>query len=31
MVYIGGGVVLGDAADKLTALVRKLGFPAPTP
>ena len=27
MVYIGGGVVLGDAADKLTALVRKLGFP----
>ncbi len=27
MVYAGGGVVLGDAADKLTALVRKLGFP----
>ena len=27
MVYTGGGVVLGDAADKLTALVRKLGFP----
>ncbi len=27
MVYIGGGVVLGDAAEKLTALVRKLGFP----
>ncbi|WP_374488561.1 acetolactate synthase 3 catalytic subunit [Zoogloea sp.] len=27
MVYAGGGVVLGDAADKLTALVRKLGLP----
>ncbi len=27
MVYTGGGVVLGNSADKLTALVRKLGFP----
>ncbi|WP_298623017.1 acetolactate synthase 3 catalytic subunit [uncultured Zoogloea sp.] len=27
MVYAGGGVVLGNAADKLTALVRKLGLP----
>jgi acetolactate synthase-1/2/3 large subunit len=27
MVYTGGGVVLGDAADELTQLVRALGFP----
>ncbi len=27
MIYAGGGVVLGDASEKLTALVRKLGFP----
>jgi acetolactate synthase I/II/III large subunit len=27
MVYTGGGVVLGDAAPQLTALVRLLGFP----
>jgi acetolactate synthase-1/2/3 large subunit len=27
MVYTGGGVVLGDAAEALTQLVRKLGFP----
>ena len=27
MIYSGGGVVLGDAADLLTQLTRKLGFP----
>jgi acetolactate synthase-1/2/3 large subunit len=27
MVYAGGGVVLGNAAEQLTALVRALGFP----
>ncbi|WP_295886571.1 acetolactate synthase 3 large subunit [uncultured Thiohalocapsa sp.] len=27
VVYTGGGVVLGDAAEALTALVRELGFP----
>jgi acetolactate synthase-1/2/3 large subunit len=27
MIYTGGGVVLGDAADSLTKLVRRLGFP----
>ena len=27
MVYAGGGVVLGDASEKLTNLVRRLGFP----
>jgi acetolactate synthase-1/2/3 large subunit len=27
MIYTGGGVVLGDAADLLTKLVRKLGYP----
>ncbi len=27
MVYAGGGVVLGDAAEALTQMVRKLGFP----
>ena len=27
MVYAGGGVVLGDAAEQLTALTRLLGFP----
>ncbi|MFP4560160.1 MAG: biosynthetic-type acetolactate synthase large subunit [Thiohalorhabdus sp.] len=27
MVYTGGGVVLGDAAEELTQLVRKLNFP----
>ena len=27
MVYTGGGVVLGNASDKLTRLVRALGFP----
>ena len=27
MVYSGGGVVLGDAADELTTLVRTLGYP----
>ena len=27
IVYTGGGVVLADAADKLTALARRLGFP----
>jgi len=27
MVYTGGGVVLGDAAEELTELVRKFGFP----
>ncbi len=27
MIYTGGGVVLGDAAEALTKLVRKLGFP----
>jgi acetolactate synthase-1/2/3 large subunit len=27
MVYTGGGVVLGDAAEELTQLVRALGFP----
>ena len=27
MIYTGGGVVLSDAADKLTRLVRQLGFP----
>jgi acetolactate synthase-1/2/3 large subunit len=27
MVYAGGGVVLGDAADELTRFVKKLGFP----
>ncbi len=27
MVYTGGGVVLGDAADLLTRLIRQLGFP----
>ncbi|MFA9460784.1 biosynthetic-type acetolactate synthase large subunit [Thiohalorhabdus methylotrophus] len=27
MVYTGGGVVLGDAAEELTRLVRKLNFP----
>ncbi len=27
MIYTGGGVVLGDAADLLTQLVRKLGYP----
>jgi acetolactate synthase I/II/III large subunit len=27
MIYTGGGVILSDAADKLTKLVRQLGFP----
>ncbi len=27
MIYTGGGVILSDAADKLTRLVRMLGFP----
>lgn len=27
MIYTGGGVVLADAAEKLTALARQLGFP----
>ncbi len=27
MLYTGGGVVLGDAADQLTKLTRKLGYP----
>ncbi|MDR2240637.1 MAG: acetolactate synthase 3 catalytic subunit [Zoogloeaceae bacterium] len=27
MVYTGGGVILSDAAEKLTKLVRRLGFP----
>jgi acetolactate synthase-1/2/3 large subunit len=27
MVYAGGGVILSDAADKLTSLVRALGYP----
>jgi len=27
MIYAGGGVILSDASDKLTALVRNLGFP----
>ncbi|MES2625431.1 MAG: acetolactate synthase 3 large subunit [Pseudomonadota bacterium] len=27
MIYTGGGVVLGDGAELLTALVRKLGYP----
>jgi len=27
MIYTGGGVILGDAADKLTAFTRKLGYP----
>ncbi len=27
MIYTGGGVVLGDGAELLTALVRKIGFP----
>jgi acetolactate synthase-1/2/3 large subunit len=27
MIYTGGGVILGDAADKLTQLVHQLGFP----
>ncbi len=27
MIYTGGGVILSDAADKLTKLVRMLGFP----
>ncbi len=27
MIYTGGGVVLGDAADLLTKLVKKLGYP----
>ncbi|MDR2172868.1 MAG: biosynthetic-type acetolactate synthase large subunit [Burkholderiales bacterium] len=27
MVYIGGGVILADAAEELTQLVRRLGFP----
>ncbi len=27
MIYTGGGVILSDAADKLTRLVRQLGFP----
>ncbi len=27
MIYSGGGVVLGDASDDLTALTRELGFP----
>ena len=27
MIYTGGGVVLADAAEKLTALARRLGFP----
>ncbi len=27
MIYTGGGVILSDASDKLTALIRRLGFP----
>ncbi len=27
MVYVGGGVVLGDASDKLTKMVKALGYP----
>jgi len=27
MIYVGGGVILGNAADQLTKLVRNLGFP----
>ncbi|MGH8619941.1 MAG: acetolactate synthase 3 catalytic subunit [Burkholderiales bacterium] len=27
MIYAGGGVILGDAAEELTQLVRRLGFP----
>ncbi|MES2771061.1 MAG: biosynthetic-type acetolactate synthase large subunit [Pseudomonadota bacterium] len=30
MVYSGGGVILSDAAEALTALVRRLGFPVTT-
>ena len=27
MVYVGGGVILGDASDKLTKMVKMLGYP----